>query len=320
MGFRFRRSVKIAPGVRWNFGKRSTSLSIGPRGAKLTLGSRGKRLTTSIPGTGLSFTQSLASESKGQPSSSPGAPVMRSAPMERTAATPNGQTFSAKQVVLVSSFAVLGLGVLAGDPYLGFAILAWLVLLLIGCLLPSGATLARRDLERRKGEFLSAVNALTSMDRPSIERVLALREELGLTEDQVGYERIEVLTGALSFTDFVAALERNGGKLEPVPGHERVVGTDSCFFAATAFLDKRGKDEDGELFLTDARLIFLGSNLTAVPWAKIVRADTDGRALVIQRADRQTPYRFIFGKYADALKSQAIAKALMEAPVYNTRG
>lgn len=57
MGFRFRRSIKIAPGVRWNFGKKSTSLTIGPRGAKMTIGTKGTRVTTGIPGTALSYTQ-----------------------------------------------------------------------------------------------------------------------------------------------------------------------------------------------------------------------------------------------------------------------
>jgi hypothetical protein len=54
--FRFRRSVKIFPGVRWNFGKNSTSLSIGGRGAHYTFGTSGSRTTVGIPGTGLSYT------------------------------------------------------------------------------------------------------------------------------------------------------------------------------------------------------------------------------------------------------------------------
>ena len=54
--FRFRRSVKILPGVRWNFGKKSSSLSIGVRGAHYTFGTSGSRTTVGIPGTGLSYT------------------------------------------------------------------------------------------------------------------------------------------------------------------------------------------------------------------------------------------------------------------------
>ena len=55
--FRFRRSIKIAPGVRWNFGKKSTSFSFGPRGLKVTAGTRGVRTTVGIPGTGISYTE-----------------------------------------------------------------------------------------------------------------------------------------------------------------------------------------------------------------------------------------------------------------------
>ena len=54
--FRFRRSVKLFPGVRWNFGKKSSSLSIGGRGAHYTFGTSGSRTTVGIPGTGLSYT------------------------------------------------------------------------------------------------------------------------------------------------------------------------------------------------------------------------------------------------------------------------
>ena len=55
--FRFRRSVKLFPGVRWNFGKRSSSLSFGGKGFHYTVGPRGGRTTVGIPGTGLSYTE-----------------------------------------------------------------------------------------------------------------------------------------------------------------------------------------------------------------------------------------------------------------------
>jgi hypothetical protein len=56
MQFRFRRSVKLAPGIRLNFGKRSLSTSFGPRGAQITTGTHGTRATAGAPGTGLSWT------------------------------------------------------------------------------------------------------------------------------------------------------------------------------------------------------------------------------------------------------------------------
>jgi hypothetical protein len=62
--FRFRRSIKLFPGVRWNFGKKSTSLSIGPRGAHYTFGTAGSRTTVGIPGTGLSYTDIHSSHTR----------------------------------------------------------------------------------------------------------------------------------------------------------------------------------------------------------------------------------------------------------------
>jgi hypothetical protein len=58
MGWRFRRSFKIAPGLRFNVSKRSVGASVGPRGAKLSANTRGEaRRTVGIPGTGVSHTK-----------------------------------------------------------------------------------------------------------------------------------------------------------------------------------------------------------------------------------------------------------------------
>lgn len=59
MGLRFRRSVKIMPGVRLNFSARGMSTTIGPRGASVNLGSRGAFLNLGLPGTGLSYRSQL---------------------------------------------------------------------------------------------------------------------------------------------------------------------------------------------------------------------------------------------------------------------
>lgn len=56
MVLRFRRSVKIAPGVRLNMSKSGPSLSVGGRGTTVNLSKRGTRTTVGIPGTGLSYT------------------------------------------------------------------------------------------------------------------------------------------------------------------------------------------------------------------------------------------------------------------------
>lgn len=53
MGLRFRRSVKILPGVRINISKSGVSTTIGPKGASVNIGKNGTYLNTGIPGTGL---------------------------------------------------------------------------------------------------------------------------------------------------------------------------------------------------------------------------------------------------------------------------
>lgn len=67
MGLRFRKSVKIAPGVRLNIGKKSVGVSAGVKGYRKSINSSG-RVTTSIgtPVAGVSYvkTENLKSKKK----------------------------------------------------------------------------------------------------------------------------------------------------------------------------------------------------------------------------------------------------------------
>jgi Protein of unknown function (DUF4236) len=60
MGFRFRRSWGIIPGVRFNLGLKSGSVSFGMRGLHYTIGTRGSRVTVGVPGTGLFWTKKIS--------------------------------------------------------------------------------------------------------------------------------------------------------------------------------------------------------------------------------------------------------------------
>jgi hypothetical protein len=56
VGWRFRKSVKILPGVRLNFGKGGfTSTTLGGKWLKTNLSGRGTKHTFSVPGTGVSY-------------------------------------------------------------------------------------------------------------------------------------------------------------------------------------------------------------------------------------------------------------------------
>ena len=74
MGFRFSRRIRIAPGIRLNLSKSGVSTSIGGRGAWLTFGRR-PRATISLPGTGLSYSQTL-----GGPAPHPTRPAVQAMP------------------------------------------------------------------------------------------------------------------------------------------------------------------------------------------------------------------------------------------------
>ena len=55
MGFRFRKSFKIAPGVRINISKSGIGGSVGGKGFSHSVGPGGQRTNVGLPGTGLGF-------------------------------------------------------------------------------------------------------------------------------------------------------------------------------------------------------------------------------------------------------------------------
>lgn len=58
MGFKFRKSIKILPGVKVNItNKGINSASIGKQGASINIGKKGVRTSLGIPGSGLSYSK-----------------------------------------------------------------------------------------------------------------------------------------------------------------------------------------------------------------------------------------------------------------------
>lgn len=57
MGFRYRKSIKILPGVKLNLTDRGiTSISIGKRGFTVNINKKGIQTTVGVPGSGASYT------------------------------------------------------------------------------------------------------------------------------------------------------------------------------------------------------------------------------------------------------------------------
>ena len=85
MGLRFRKSVKIAKGVRINFSSTGARLSLGGRGHSVSFGKGGTRASFGIPGTGLSYSTKLTnSHHNSRPSSNKGS----SSSTRKTVSTP----------------------------------------------------------------------------------------------------------------------------------------------------------------------------------------------------------------------------------------
>ena len=55
MGFRFRKIIKLAPGIRLNLSKSGISASFGKQGASVNVGKQGTFANVGIPGSGISF-------------------------------------------------------------------------------------------------------------------------------------------------------------------------------------------------------------------------------------------------------------------------
>jgi hypothetical protein len=119
MGIRYRKGIKLFPGVKLNLNAHSVSLTGGVPGAHLTYNTKGYR-TTSVgaPGTGLSYrtTKRLRSEPK---------PVPSPAPSLATPATTTTHWFRA--IMALISLSVIGcvvLQVVTGHWWLFFVGLA----------------------------------------------------------------------------------------------------------------------------------------------------------------------------------------------------
>ena len=69
MGLRFRKSIKILPGVKLNLGTKSASVSVGKKGMHYTMSTTGRKtVSVGLPGTGLSYVKTIGSGSKAKSS------------------------------------------------------------------------------------------------------------------------------------------------------------------------------------------------------------------------------------------------------------
>lgn len=114
MGLRFRKSIKIAPGVKVNLNKKSVGLTVGKRGAHYTVNSKGKKTASvGIPGTGLSYTTSSGG---GNSKKSTKNKSMSISNAETSTPSPNKKRGKGCLTVFVALIVLAGIGAaLSGD-------------------------------------------------------------------------------------------------------------------------------------------------------------------------------------------------------------
>jgi hypothetical protein len=351
MGFRFRRSIKIAPGVRWNVGLRGSSVSVGGRGATVNFGKRGVRTTVGIPGTGLSYTtsstgrrshRSRGSAVDGGPDSS--IPKAQSLDPDRFNVSPTPWKVIVGIAAVVLFFVHPGAGAIG---LLGFLVV------------PSRRALAQRELDRRRAEFRGAYNALPLDSVEQMQSLLELKAKLGLTHNDLPYESeiltkglrrlrletlqadiasadsasvealdrlllsakeleadqpqvtpiIENLTAAKAVREFEAAC---GGRLVSLDSARSIVGPDPCYFFASVFLDKHGKDENGTVYFCANGVLFIGISRIEFPWDKVALTRRETKTLIVQRSDRKTAFKFVFDSSGTAAKAEWVSARIRE--------
>lgn len=64
MGIRFRKRIKVLPGVTFNFSKSGMSTTIGAKGASVNIGKNGVYGNAGIPGTGIYMREKLSGKRK----------------------------------------------------------------------------------------------------------------------------------------------------------------------------------------------------------------------------------------------------------------
>ncbi|MFY0127906.1 MULTISPECIES: DUF4236 domain-containing protein [Bacillus cereus group] len=88
MGFRFRKSIKVAPGVKINVTHKGVGVSAGVKGARISTGPSGSRITTSLPGTGISYEQRIGKKKGSKQSTN------RSTNQKSTTVSSNEQSYT----------------------------------------------------------------------------------------------------------------------------------------------------------------------------------------------------------------------------------
>lgn len=127
---RFRRSMKIMPGVKVNFNKNSVGVTFGGKGAHYTINSSGRKTATvGIPGTGLYYTESTKGGGSGKSSGGASHNSISASPQKSGLEMANKKLKNNTTLSIITGW--FGLVALYVGNYLLFVILAIVTVLLI---------------------------------------------------------------------------------------------------------------------------------------------------------------------------------------------
>lgn len=133
MGLRFRKSIKIAPGVKLNFSKKSVGVSVGGKYGGVSFNSKsGTTVRASAPGTGLSYSSKVSGGSKR--ATKDGSSSSAASSNYRPTSTPSNRTYAVSGTILivlsvplfVFSLLMMPITIAGGVVFALFAVLAFL--------------------------------------------------------------------------------------------------------------------------------------------------------------------------------------------------
>lgn len=166
---------------------------------------------------------------------------------------------------------------------------AWLAMVL-AVTLPSGSEVAGVELSRRLGRFRHALNSVgDDPSRDVLMKLLVLRDELGLREDEVAEEMAQI-RASLDALDLRERLAR--GDLPVVAGVAPLPPDDECHFMCPVRFGRRRSDQFGHLLLTSGWLRFRGALDLSVAWTEVSSVQRCGREVIVNLQDSTRALRF----------------------------
>jgi hypothetical protein len=162
--------------------------------------------------------------------------------------------------------------------------------------------------ERHLKAFRAEIEAAAgSGERSRLEALLERPEQLGLSEEDAALE-CEEIQGLLAGVDLRERLAR-GEAPEMIETFHRAVAGESCYFIGPASFPDGLMDQGGKLFVTDKRVLYIGSATRSAAWQNVkeVRRFERDVFLTVRPLDL---LRFRFNSYVDTCRVVELSRHL----------